>query len=199
MKKIIILSFLLLQAVLLYAQTEVQGDVSGTWTAANSPYNVIGDIIVPNGQTLTINPGVSVQFMDRCSLTIHGTFTVVGTESASIFFTSGKSSPKSNSWSGITFESDSDPNSVISYSEIEYSINSITCDAFSNLFINPLFVDAANFDFHLLVNSPCIDAGNPKAEYFDTKHLAEFTYKLNRRSFGTIMFDKLLIASVAFS
>ena len=31
-----------------YAQTEISaGDVSGTWTKANSPYNINGEITVP--------------------------------------------------------------------------------------------------------------------------------------------------------
>ncbi|MEI8194164.1 MAG: hypothetical protein WCG64_09885, partial [Flavobacteriia bacterium] len=48
--------------VFLYAQTNVSGNVSGTWTTANSPYLVTGNIGVPAGQTLVIQPGVQVVF-----------------------------------------------------------------------------------------------------------------------------------------
>lgn len=37
------------------------GPVSGTWTAAGSPYHIMGDIEVPNGEVLVIEPGVSVK------------------------------------------------------------------------------------------------------------------------------------------
>jgi parallel beta-helix repeat protein len=42
-----------------------------------------------------------------------------------------------------------------------FNLNGVPCDSFYNITRNPLFVDTANFDFHLLVNSPCIDAGDP--------------------------------------
>jgi|GEM_PF-4565636 len=37
--------------VFLHAQTNVSGNVSGTWTTGNSPYLVTGNIGVPAGQT----------------------------------------------------------------------------------------------------------------------------------------------------
>ena len=39
--------------------------------------------------------------------------------------------------------------------------NGDPCDAFYNIFLDPLFVNAGNGDFHLQTNSPCIDAGDP--------------------------------------
>jgi hypothetical protein len=45
------------------------------------------------------------------------------------------------------------------YNTGEISSTSITAD--------PLFVDAANGDYHLQENSPCIDAGNPDPQYND--------------------------------
>jgi hypothetical protein len=44
-----------------------------------------------------------------------------------------------------------------------FNLNGVPCDSFYNIIRDPLFVDAANFDFQLLVNSPCIDAGDPNS------------------------------------
>lgn len=41
------------------------------------------------------------------------------------------------------------------------NVNGDSCDAFLNIFEDPLFVDAGIHDFHLQANSPCINAGDP--------------------------------------
>ena len=44
------------------ADTYINGtlNVNTTWTSANSPYTLTGDIIIDNGVTLTVQPGVTV-------------------------------------------------------------------------------------------------------------------------------------------
>jgi hypothetical protein len=39
--------------------------------------------------------------------------------------------------------------------------NGDPCDQYQNILLNPLFVNAANGDFHLQTGSPCINAGDP--------------------------------------
>ena len=51
------------------------GDISGTWTAADSPYVVGGHITVPYGETLDIEPGVEVRFAGNYVLAIIGVVT----------------------------------------------------------------------------------------------------------------------------
>jgi len=45
--------------------------------------------------------------------------------------------------------------------------NGDSCDIYYNLFMDPMLSDAANFNFHLLEDSPCINAGNPNPAYYD--------------------------------
>lgn len=73
-----------------FAQTNVSGIISSntTWTLANSPYIVTGNIILNNGYTLTIQPGVTVRFNSGLSMQIDGMLLAQGTNSDSITFTS---------------------------------------------------------------------------------------------------------------
>ncbi|MFH1006891.1 MAG: right-handed parallel beta-helix repeat-containing protein [Candidatus Latescibacterota bacterium] len=68
--------------------TDVSGDQAGTWTLANSPYIVTGRINVQAGDTLTIQPGVVVQFNDNQGIWVYGTLNADGTPAGKITFTS---------------------------------------------------------------------------------------------------------------
>jgi hypothetical protein len=69
-----------------WADTPVSGPIAGqTWTKANSPYVVVGDILVA---TLTIQPGVTVVFASNYVFEVAGVLTAVGTQAQPILFTS---------------------------------------------------------------------------------------------------------------
>ena len=43
-----------------FGASDISGDVDGIWALSNSPFNIVGDIFIPNGETLLIEPGVEV-------------------------------------------------------------------------------------------------------------------------------------------
>jgi predicted outer membrane repeat protein len=89
----------------------VFGDVSGIWTADESPYNVIEDIYVDS--ILTIEPGVTVRFCGSFGIETWSParFVAIGTAEDSIYFTP---TDTSIGWSGLYF------NRVDSTSELQY-------------------------------------------------------------------------------
>lgn len=63
-----------------------QGDVWGTWTKANSPYFIYGDIRVPDSSHLTIQPGVEVIFEGNYMLKVWGALNARGQLGDTIVF-----------------------------------------------------------------------------------------------------------------
>ncbi|KAF0194689.1 MAG: lipoprotein [Bacteroidetes bacterium] len=65
------------------------GDIAGTFGISGHPYYVKGEVTVPDGQTLTIEPGVWIKFADRFRFNIKGRILAEGNaeNSGSIVFT----------------------------------------------------------------------------------------------------------------
>jgi|GEM_PF-1775046 len=83
-------------------KTEVKGILSGDslhWTEESSPYLVNGNIVVPVGQTLLIDPGVDIQIEGSYSIQVEGTIQAIGTANNNInFFGTGYGI---DNWDGI--------------------------------------------------------------------------------------------------
>ena len=99
----------------------ISGEVSGTWTQAESPYVIVGDVLVSPGNSLIIEPGVEVQFAGRYSLTVNGSLTAVGTATDSIKFTAYDTTMYAKG-GGVRFESSNSFNNVISHCIFEYGL-----------------------------------------------------------------------------
>ena len=62
------------------------GNQSGTWTKAGSPYILAGNITIPAGQTLMMEPGCIILIPYSATITVNGTLTANGTAVDSIQF-----------------------------------------------------------------------------------------------------------------
>ena len=65
-----------------------------TWDLAGSPYVVTCDVVLSPGFTLTVDPGVTVQFDTNTGLEIRGTLVAFGTSTDHIIFTSSPGGPR---------------------------------------------------------------------------------------------------------
>lgn len=83
------------------AETTVNGTITSdtTWTKTNGPYSLLGNVLVSNGVTLTIEPSVHVYFNGYC-LQVNGTLTARGSASEPISFIDGEIQfmPSSSDW-----------------------------------------------------------------------------------------------------
>lgn len=75
------------------------------WSKVNSPYTLTGPVAVAEGVTLTIEPGVSVQFSNHY-LQVNGTLVAKGTNSNNIIFENANGAitfnPSSGAWNEQT-------------------------------------------------------------------------------------------------
>lgn len=91
----------IIAATAVFGDTVVPGGtVSGTWTAAGSPYLIQGNITIHADSTLTIEPGVDVNFQGYYLFTVNGELQAVGTETDSISFFAADTAV---GWKGISF------------------------------------------------------------------------------------------------
>ena len=107
-------------------------DVNTTWVIGDSPYQVDGVVSVAFDITLTIEPGVIVEFSHEAALIVDGNLVARGTERDSIRFTSS-GADTAGSWDGIALNGTTKETSwnakgeftgigsVMSYCVIEYA------------------------------------------------------------------------------
>jgi hypothetical protein len=113
------------------AQTTVPGSTlaSAHWTLAGSPYKIAGHIIVANGDSLVIDPGVVVEFHGKYKLFCNGKIIAKGTSSQHILFTVPAAN-QSTGWLGIRYDNTPSTNgrSYFQYCTIEYGRADVTGD-----------------------------------------------------------------------
>jgi hypothetical protein len=158
MKKIILILAIITININIYSQTTIPaGNVSGTWTAENSPYLITGDILIATGSTLNIEPNVTVEFQGFYKLAVEGQLLALGEKDNLITFTINDTTGYSNEnitnggWHGIRFENNtSTDTSKIIFCSIKY------CKLIENYELGSA-VFAENFYFLILENSSIFD------------------------------------------
>ena len=107
---------------------EVCGEVSGTWSSG-FVYHVTCDIVVPDGETLTIEEGVTVRFAEGVGMTCNGTLVAEGTEEDRILLTTLSPTPLPGDWDNVELYGSSN---LISYVDYEYATDGFTGDFAGN-------------------------------------------------------------------
>ena len=112
------------------ADTPVSGiiDSDTTWTLADSPYIVIGDVQIPNGVTLTIEAGVVIKYAGAYEILVKGSIIANGTVDNIIPFTSLEPNISSGA-TMLKFEGTDLSSSQLSYIKMEYASKSIRVGA----------------------------------------------------------------------
>jgi len=149
--------------------TEVSGEQYGTWTAENSPYFVVGDITVPAGEMLEIEPGVVVEVQGEFQITAQGHIIAEGTESDSIYFYGQNSEP----WFGIRLE-DENNQSIFRYCRISHTddINAYAIHALNSpVLISDCFIDQHRKAIHF----SAMDEDNPASMEIVTSKITNCT------------------------
>ncbi len=96
--------------------TTLSGHIKGTMTTGTT-YTVNADIYVNKGDTLLVNPGVTVKVLNNSTFFINGVIMSMGTQSQPITFTSPADS--SGSWGG--FQCDSAQAVTFHWTHINYT------------------------------------------------------------------------------
>ncbi len=161
----------------LTADTLVSGTISTstTWTLANSPYVVTGDIKVQGSGSpvLTIQPGVTVKFNQNVNFFVGanaaGGLQAVGTSSQPITFTANGSTT-AGYWRGIQLMSGTLSSGQIAYATVSYggvsaSSGGISITSCSPTISNVTAQSNANSGISVLSGAPTISnstlSGNP--------------------------------------
>jgi hypothetical protein len=105
-----------------------------TWTKADSPYTLTGNLTVASSTTLTIQPGVTIQIPSNCILQVNGSLIARGTSSEKISFAGGDIYIGGSSSSSVIENTILNPTNLIVDSSATIKNNTIIGRASANSF-----------------------------------------------------------------
>ena len=183
----------------LFGQTTISGviNTNTTWTAANSPYIIEANVLIPDEVTLTIESGVIVKFKSDTYLKIEGFLIAIGNESDKIVFTSNETNPSRGDWdkiwlSGTTTNFDENDNYVsgtkIEYCIITYADEGLRVDESSLYLLNSDFIEN-----NIGINFKKIDNSIIKKNNFENNGSGTSTSAgTENNGIGNFVFTKIL-------
>ncbi|MBI4668861.1 MAG: hypothetical protein HY747_06700 [Elusimicrobia bacterium] len=155
--------------------TAISGTLSGVLSASSSPYKAAGDILVAQGETLFIEPGVVIKMAPNVNWTVKGTLISSGTAQDPVIFTSladdsvggdtgddGPTSGSAEQWGHLTFSSTS-KNCVLNNTNIRFGKTVQIIDS-SPGFINSSFDNHGTFPIIMTPNSFLTGSGNTASD-----------------------------------
>jgi hypothetical protein len=168
-------------------------EVNGTWTLESSPYIIMGYIKIPDGEVLTIEPGVEVKFNSTGRFDIQGCLLAEGTEALPIVFTAFDPDIK---WGGMVWDQtpETNPNSVLKHCVFEYSYaygleTGYNCGGAIRInLVNSIEISHCVFRYNsadkFTTNNP---AGGALAMFYCSIHISHCIFHDNSSSWGGAM------------
>ncbi|MBN2327472.1 MAG: carboxypeptidase regulatory-like domain-containing protein [Candidatus Omnitrophica bacterium] len=119
---------------------------SGRWDYMEIPYLIEGDVEVPEGVTLTIDPDSEIQFLKNSTdLVVKGSLLAEGGEAQPIRFTSVNRQEAAGAWGGIAFLGAGSSASVMRHCHVSYGGSSYFSAAYdANIRIENAFPTITN-------------------------------------------------------
>ncbi|MDP8206042.1 MAG: T9SS type A sorting domain-containing protein [Candidatus Electryonea clarkiae] len=127
----------------------LRGDTSGVLSLEDSPFLVVEDVIIPEGDSLTIEPGCELYFRfiehedARIGIDVYGTLIAEGTVDDSIKFLLDSNEAISGGFRGIRFFTNTDT-SRYRYVMMNYALYGAKLDSTSITIENSTFLDVTN-------------------------------------------------------
>ena len=130
------------------SQTHIrEGEVSGEWSKGSSPYIIDGNISVPAGKKLIIQPGIILQFSKAYSIVVKGSIFARGEEKAPITITYADSLNKNGitGWKGIKIYGNPNRKDTALFSWCRFSYGNATGDKVEKCRGGAIFADSCRY------------------------------------------------------
>ncbi len=140
-------------------RTLLSGEISGTLCVEDSPFYVVEDIVVPEGDSLVIEPGCELQFRyvedeeQQIGIDCYGTLIAEGMVGDSIRFTMDNEEAVIGGWAGIKVVGNGDTSRVM-YTVFAYGQSCIITDSLAIINIaNSCFIQCELYTLDINSNS----------------------------------------------